>query len=578
MNKFKSLFFFTAAIIIMAACEKDINGQVVPPPSSENDKDRVENINGTAIDKKSNIAGLILNSETGIGISGVPVTDGYTYTVTDNNGVYQMKANRYCRNVYYSLPSEYKTTLDKSTHLPLFYSTKKISYKEFNRVDFELQPKSENEDNFTYVGIGDPQCKNASDAGRYVNETVADIVNFLNEKQSQGKYMNVYGMTLGDIIHDTPDLWNTMKKTMSNVSLKDGRYIPFYQTIGNHDFDPRESTQYNATKEYCNTFGPTDYSFNVGKVHIVTMNDVVCKTTNGKTWSIDSGFSSAQVRWLREDLSYVKNKEDKMIILNVHVPFRNGTAKGGSLVNTDKYYDEVLSLLTDFKEAHIMAGHRHFSQNWVHKNRKCKGGKPIYEHILAAACGSFWCCDSNLDGSPNGYSVFEIEGNTMKNWKAKGSNHPEDFQMRIYDGNQIFSGTKHYSYSWYAGGNGGSANILAKGQDYLAGAFVAEIWNSDDMFWKVEFFQNGQKVADMKRVPEGVLSNACATSFYFNEKNKNAAIYAIAEASHYWYYKPVSERPSNERNWEVVAAQTIPSSNEVNVYRSSVFQTDYTGF
>ena len=46
-------------------------------------------LNGTRIDKKNNLFGLVKDSRTGKGIAGVPVTDGYTFTVTDRNGVYQ---------------------------------------------------------------------------------------------------------------------------------------------------------------------------------------------------------------------------------------------------------------------------------------------------------------------------------------------------------------------------------------------------------------------------------------------------------------------------------------------------------
>ena len=68
----------------------------------------VDQINGTTIADGMNACGLVSDAATGKGIAGVPVTDGYTYVVTDANGVYQMAANRYTRNIYISVPSEYK--------------------------------------------------------------------------------------------------------------------------------------------------------------------------------------------------------------------------------------------------------------------------------------------------------------------------------------------------------------------------------------------------------------------------------------------------------------------------------------
>ena len=60
-------------------------------------------INGTRTILSNNLVGVISDSKTGKGIPGVPVTDGYTFTVTDKNGVYQLAADDRCRNVYYKI-------------------------------------------------------------------------------------------------------------------------------------------------------------------------------------------------------------------------------------------------------------------------------------------------------------------------------------------------------------------------------------------------------------------------------------------------------------------------------------------
>lgn len=579
MNRITLIYYIAAAAVSVAACNKS-NVERFPDLGSQGGSgdEKVEEINGTKIKDGINAAGIITDAVSGLGIPGVPVTDGYSYTVTDENGVYQMVANRYCRNIYYSLPAGYKTALDKENHLPAFYSTKVFDYKKFNRNDFSIEPGSGNEDNFTFIAIADPQCRNNGEAERFINETLADISETISAGQKEGRYLNAYASTLGDIVHDTPDMWVSMKNSMSDITLQNGTYLPIYQVIGNHDHDAKENTQYNAVKNFISTFGPTDYSYNIGKVHFISMENTICKESSGKTWSYNAGFTSSQIKWLKEDLELVEDKETKMVILNVHIPLRDGATSGGGAVNKDKYLNEVLEMLTQFKEAHIMSAHRHFSQNWVHKNHLCKGGMPIYEHIHAAACGSFWSCNSNLDGSPNGYSIYEIEGSSIKNWIAKGTGRDKDFQIRVYNGNQIYTGDKGYQYTWYSGGTGGSSNITAKGFGDLKGCFVASVWNSDDTYWEVEFYQNGEKIGDMTRVPDWSLSNACASSFYFNQLGKNGSDYCIYESSHYFYFKPDSENPSIEQNWEVRATQTIPGSGMQNTYSADRLQTDYSGF
>lgn len=153
-----------------------------------------------------------------------------------------------------------------------------------------------------------------------------------------------------------------------------------------------------------------------------------------------------------------------------------------------------------------------------------------------------------------------------------------DFQMRVYDGNQVYAGTQGYEYTWYNGGIGGTSKPKSQRIFCFKRMFCTELWNDDDVNWRVEFYQNGSKVADLKRVPNGQCSNACSSSYFFNELNKNAGDYAISENCHYWYYKPESGYPSAEQNWEIRATQTIPSSGIKNVYSVTSLKKDYEGF
>ena len=187
---------------------------------------------------------------TGAGIPDIPVTDGYTYTVTDANGVYQLKASRYTRNIYMSVPSEFKIPLDAGTHLPLFYSTSSFDHNKVNRNDFTLEPQAV-EDKFTMIMIGDPQCQTTAQINRYKTETVPAMIACLNGGHAEGRYPNAYGMTLGDITFDSTDLWAGMKETMSNLKLQDGSWFPIFQCIGNHDHNSLEqSGDYAATGKY----------------------------------------------------------------------------------------------------------------------------------------------------------------------------------------------------------------------------------------------------------------------------------------------------------------------------------------
>ena len=555
LRKFYYLFL-TVALLGGAACSSSDSDDSDPtPPEGE-----------------TVLVGQISDATTGKGIAGVPVTDGYTFTTTDADGNYRLVANRYCRNVYYVTPANYKVALDPSSKLPLFYSTSTIQRYKENRNDFKLEPLPAVEENFTLVAIGDPQCKTDDDVTRWETETIPDIKSTLKSAQEKGRWTNAYAVTLGDITFDNTVQWDPMKKSMSNMQIGTD-YLPIFNCMGNHDHDASQSTPYAAQLNYVQRFGPADYSFNRGKAHIVVMDNVVCTRSTGSTWNYEAGLLDQQYNWLKADLDLVENKADKIIFFCAHIPFRNGGKNTGSNVNEDKHYADVLNLLTQFKEAHIMIGHTHYPQNYIHTKYVCQGGKPVYEHVHGGACGAWWSSNLNVDGAPNGYSIYEIKGNVVDNWVAKSTGRPETYQMRVYDGNATYTGSKEYSYTWTGGGTG--AGIKTNGNAALKDCFVVSIWNDDPQNWKVELVQNGV-VTPMSRISSNI-ADMCAVSFFFNECGKTTTTWNKA-LQHYWYVKAPGGNPSTEKDWVVRATQTIPASGKTKVYEAAAFQTDFSGF
>ncbi len=536
-------------------------------------------VEGTKIDPANNACGVIYDADGGKGIPDVVISDGYTCTKTDANGVYQFKLDAYARVLSVSIPSEYQIPLDEKTHLPLFYCSLPVKKDQLVRNDFTLTALDKPEKQFTMVMIGDPQVRSAEHVNRYKNETIPDIVKMVGDGQKAGKYHNTYAMTLGDIVFDAPSLWNDIQGTMENIKT-DAGWIPFFQCIGNHDHNATRSNDYDAVTDFVNHFGPTDYSFNRGDVHIVTMDNIVGISSSGSTWTYCAGFSDEQLEWLTQDLALVPDKEDKMVFLCCHIPFRKGGQSGkGASVNKDKHHKDFLNLLTQFKEAHIMIGHTHYAQNYIHTDFKCKGGQPIYEHIHQAACGAWWAANSSTSGAPNGYNIYEIDGSSVVNWINKGTGRDESYQLRVYDGNQSFAGTKGYEFQWYTPeAYGGEDGILIMGNTSLEDCFVAEVWDDDDQNVTVEFWQNGRKSGDFTRLENGTCMNIPLCAFWFNEKDKNTTSWASKTASHYWYYKPTGGTPSTITDWEVKVFRTIPSSGKVNTWSRSDLTTDYSEY
>jgi hypothetical protein len=91
-------------------------------------------------------------------------------------------------------------------------------------------------------------------------------------------------------------------------------------------------------------------------------------------------------------------------------------------------------------------------------------------------------------------------------------------------------------------------------------------------------WQNGVKTGDFKKLSNGSCCNVCIASYFFNELGKNSDSWTNKTASHYWYYVPASLNPSAEKNWEVRAIQTIPTSDITNTYFCTSLTTDYHEF
>lgn len=577
MKKLTYLICYALLVAGLVGCSKDeetpIGGDSKAPECSELTE---TSINGTQLTSGVDLAGLITD-DSGKGIAGVAVTDGYQFVKTDANGVYQMTRNSLSRNVYITVPAEYQIPLDDTYHLPMFYSpmlTKGQAY----RCDFKLKKLDAPETDFTLLMIGDPQCQAIDDAARFLGETIPDI----RRTMESGKYSpNIYAVTLGDITFDSFYMFGPMVNTMKNIVIS-GRYLPVFNSTGNHDHNSkvkatgdREMDDYNSLEEYVKYFGPVDYSFDRGNAHIVVMDNVYVskisssKSPNGLTWDYSNELTDTQMEWLRQDIANVKNPESKLIVFCTHQPIRSKESDGN--------YTEVMNLISQFAEAHIMVGHTHYTQNYIHND---VNGKQVYEHIHGAACGAWWSANSNVTGSPNGYNIYDVKGSKIEDWLLKPTDRDAGYQMRIYDGNQTYRSENDpektkYDVNWYTSITSGT--IKMKGFAAAKNSFVAEVFDDDSQYWTLEFWQNGQKVGDFKRAADSGLSNMAICAFWFNDKGKNTETWCNSTAGHYWYYTPASGNPSEEQNWEVRATHTFPNGGSV-TFTANKLTTDYSEF
>jgi len=416
--------------------------------SSSEDNGIVEPLEKIEVAAGMNLYGII-KDDAKKPIKGVVVSDGYSCVVTDDKGIYQMKRNRKARFVFYSTPADYAITVEsENLNIPCFYKEiDAVVGKEF-RCDFNLSKLKQPEKKFKMIWIADPQVDNEDHIARFRNETLRDMKEFIANDPSP-----YYSVLLGDILGTGHKLFPNMKREMGSTR------VPMFATIGNHD---KMATPRNPIKNdeyFGDNFGPGNYSFNRGDVHFVCL-DNIFQAEDGSRYRF--GITDQQIEWMRQDLSHVP--KDKMLFVYYHIPFRNEQE------NRKAFFD----LLKDFQEVHLIAGHVHTNRYWTHNDN----GKPITERLLGAACGVFWRGTINKDGTPNGYSIYEFDGNKVVNAFYKSTNYDAKFQMRLFKGDTMFGNGPTFGY-------GLGKNVL-----------VANIWNilKD---WTIEVYEDDVKTGTM---------------------------------------------------------------------------------
>ena len=424
-------------------------------------------------------------------ISGVAVSDGFSVVATNERGYYSMDVTRDSRYIYISLPAEYEVPINELGQ-PCFY----LPYPSgTNQYNFTLKPLAGGkEKKFALFTFADPQVSKSASLNRLNTEAIPEIFAHSQELKAQG--ILSYGITLGDIISNG-DSTNSgaFRDDMRDAFAASKTGMPVFQVMGNHDntyfnssqplfADERSSTfELKAQREHEDMFGPVNYSFNRGDVHIIGMRDIVYRYNN-TSGSYATGFLPEQVEWLKQDLKLVP--KDKMVVLCVHIQLFNGTSN---------HTQEVLSLLDQYKEAHVLSGHIHRQQLYEHTTISSSSHK-VYEHNTNAVCGSWWVANISGDGTPNGYNVFVGEGNTFSDWYYMGFNkgmNTRSHQMRLYRGNAITGGEIE-----------GSNSYNVKGYyafNFADNVLLANVYNADSK-WKIEVYEDDKYSGTMTKLAD----------------------------------------------------------------------------
>lgn len=382
--------------------------------------------------QNATIYGVVADAA-GNGIEGVQVTDGDEVVLTDQDGVYRIKSTKRLGYVYYTVPAGYEPATDGV--MPQIHKYTRLTDAVPERIDFALKSVG-SQDNYKVIFLGDMHLANRnSDITQF--KAVMNDFNKYRGAQGSGK---IYAVTLGDMSWDL--YWYDNKFNLNNYVSTINECVSdviMYHVIGNHDNDYKTTSNVGAKQAFRSIVAPNYYSFNIGNIHYVVLDDIDCSTYDGTTSrKYAEKLVAEQLEWLRKDLANVDKATPVFIAMHAPVFYPSGATNfKKDLENTD----ELLNIVNGYT-VHFVTGHTHKNYN-VQPSHSVTGGKDIYEHNVPAVCSDWWYSGSLTpgclvapDGAPSGYMVWDVKGKELSNiYKTFGRD--ENYQFRAYDLNNV---------------------------------------------------------------------------------------------------------------------------------------------
>lgn len=383
-------------------------------------------------DAGTTVYGIV--SSAGVGVENVVVSDGAEVTVTNEKGIYQLKSAKKWGYVFISVPSGYE--VPSVGVLPQFHRALKNSADVVERADFKLE-KVDGQDSYKIFMLGDMHLANRTgDLGQFAQFT-SDLTDYMTRHKGE----KMYALTLGDMTWDLywysnsyyfPQYLNTVNSQIKNLQI--------FHTMGNHDNDFQTRSDYDAAVKYVDQICPTYYSFNIGKVHYVVMDDIDCSSYDGSTSrNYVKSLSAEQLDWLAKDLSHVAKTSPVVVAMHAQVfyPTTSGFKIDHDQVNTLRLFD-----ILDGYTVRFVTGHTHKLFN-VTPDAPIVDGHNFREYNSGSVCASWWWSGNltpgihiGTDGTPGGYGIWDVTGTDFQ-CLYKSTGWPEEYQFRSYDLNNV---------------------------------------------------------------------------------------------------------------------------------------------
>ncbi|MEM9222029.1 MAG: calcineurin-like phosphoesterase family protein [Pseudomonadota bacterium] len=362
------------------------------------------------------------------GVAGVAVSNGREVVLTDDDGAYELPAYG-DMNLFITKPADHAVPVDATMVPQFFYVHKEAGSPDLRyggleatgplpeAVNFPLITAPEGSA-FKAMAFGDTQTYSNREIG-YVRDTVGKML--LETDLSEVEFL----IFEGDVMGDDLSLYPRFKEIVAVGKT------PQYFVGGNHDLDFDAKVDADSFDTFRREWGPEYYSFDVGNVHIIVLDNVrypcngidphpFCAADEDPTYN--GVISNRQLEWLTNDLAHVP--PDKLLLINAHIPFQTFSSADEQKHQTDNF--DALVTIVGNRPALGLSGHTHTTENnvpgvvykgWMPNTGV--GPAPFHQIVTGGVSGSWWAGDLNDQnvphgpqrlGSPRGYYLFEFDG------------------------------------------------------------------------------------------------------------------------------------------------------------------------
>lgn len=277
-----------------------------------------------------------------------------------------------------------------------------IARSSARRSDFALLPPTHQADaELRLLVFADPQVRSLEEVEYYRRSIVEPA------RRHEGI---VLGLTLGDVVNDTLDLYPALNRVTTSLGL------PWLHAPGNHDIDFDVPDDAGSLINFRRTFGPDTVAWELPGHAFIVLDDVIWQPHTSPRYI--GGLREDQFTFLENYLATLV--DDTRVVMALHIPLFDDP--GETFRHADRA--RLFELLRRFPRPLILSGHTHAQQHYFHgPENGWHGAEPLHEYNVGAACGGYWSGlpdaeglpDARMeDGTPNGYAVVQLGENAIR--------------------------------------------------------------------------------------------------------------------------------------------------------------------